>query len=68
MQQRYYLIIDISKNKGQVINFNDNEITLNKLVELFADINALHPFCETNDNRYFSVNKAYNIYYKDIHT
>ena len=26
----------------------DNETTLNKLVELFADINALHPFREGN--------------------
>ena len=31
----------------------DKETTLDKLVELFADINALHPFREPNGIRYF---------------
>ena len=30
----------------------DKETTLEKPVELFADINTLHPFREPNGNRY----------------
>ena len=35
------------KKEKYFINY-DNEVTLDKLVELFADINALHPFREGN--------------------
>jgi cell filamentation protein len=35
------------KNEKYFVDY-DNETTLDKLVELFADINALHPFREGN--------------------
>ncbi len=40
-------IFDKLKKEKYYIDY-DNEMTLNKLVELFADINALHPFREGN--------------------
>jgi len=40
-------VFDKLKDENYFINY-DNETKLNKLVDLFADINALHPFREGN--------------------